>query len=153
MFSFSSVNNAWQGDMVQNLRDFFKKHLAACDPIIAELINAMNPAKKPSSLALEVKPLLLNVKPGLKFAMFVGNVDDFAYSDREEEDEEDDDEEFDSDMDSDDAGFEGESSPDFVFSQPTDVSSQSTNTQQTDSQNYSQESDPDSPSLIPSSQQ
>ena len=39
--------------------------------------------RRSSSLSLSVKPLLLNPDPTMKFAMFVGNVDDFAYSDDE----------------------------------------------------------------------
>ena len=73
--------------MTKNLQDIFKKHLAASDPVISKLIIGMNPKKKPSSLALEVKPLLENPDPNLKFALFVSNVDDFAYSDQEDEDE------------------------------------------------------------------
>ena len=90
MFLISSLHQAWQGDMVNNLRDVFKKHLATSDPIIAKLITAMAPSKKKhSALPLGVKGLLLNPKPSLKFSMVVGNVDDFAYSDEEDEDDND----------------------------------------------------------------
>ena len=147
--------------MVNNLRDFFKKHLAACDPVIAKLISGMNTKKKPSSLALEVKRLLLNPDPKLNFAMFVGNIDDFAYSDDENEEEA---EESDSDLDSDDAGLEGQyvapisandTAPQFEFSPPleasqsTESSSQNTDSQSTMTSTQTPES---SQELIPSSQ-
>ena len=159
--------------MAKNLQDIFKKHLAASDPVISKHIIGMNPKKKPSSLALEVKPLLENPDPNLKFAMFVSNVDDFAYSD-EEDNEDDDDSDSDSDLDS-EPGFEEEeeeedtteesdleeeeeeeATPTFDFSQPTDAS-QSTDRQATDSQNTdyqtdSQVSESDSQEIIPSSQ-
>jgi len=155
--------------MAKNLQDIFKKHLAASDPVISKHIIGMNPKKKPSSLALEVKPLLENPDPNLKFAMFVSNVDDFAYSD--EEDEDDDSDETDSDLDS-EPGFdveeeeedtteesdleeeEEEATPTFDFSQPTDISSQSTDSQAiTDSQTTdSQGPAGDSQDIIPSSQ-
>ena len=156
--------------MAKNLQDIFKKHLAASDPVISKHIIGMNPKKKPSSLALEVKPLLENPDPNLKFAMFVSNVDDFAYSD-EEDNEDDDSDDSDSDLDS-EPGFdaqeeeedttdesdleeeEEEATPTFDFSQPTDISSQSTDSQAiTDSQTTdSQGPAGDSQDIIPSSQ-
>ena len=160
--------------MTKNLQDIFKKHLAASDPVISKLIIGMNPKKKRSSLALEVKKLLLNPDPQLKFAMFVSNVDDFAYSDQEDEDEdESEDEEDESDAgwdedleeasvseESDSEEEDEEMTPNFDFSQPTDVSSQLTDSQamsdsqKTDSQSAtdSQASGADSQDLIPCSQ-
>ena len=123
-----------------NLRDVFKKHLASCDPRVVKTIHSMNSKKKSSSLPLSVKPLLLNPDPTMKFAMFVGNVDDFAYSDDENIEES---EETDSEYDSDDAGWdenleenavsdesdededENEDTVHFLFSQPTDASQSS----------------------------